>query len=36
MALRARNTPALQKILITLQEIVVTYGLCTNEKKTKV
>jgi hypothetical protein len=35
MALIARNTPALQKILLTLQEIVVTYGLCINEEKTK-
>jgi hypothetical protein len=34
IALIARNMPALQKMLITLQEIGVKYGLCINEEKT--
>jgi hypothetical protein len=35
IVLIARNMPALQEMLITLQEIGVKYGLCINEDKTK-
>jgi hypothetical protein len=35
IALIARNMPALQETLITLQEIGVKYGLYINEEKTK-
>jgi hypothetical protein len=35
MALIERNIPALQEMLITLQEIEVKYGLYINEEKTK-